>query len=71
MKILAVGDIVGSAGINELKQQLKGIKEKNYDEQKVFKANLPQEAVSQIISWNLKKEVTVLLENDLPDNYNL
>ena len=28
MKILAVGDIVGSAGINELKQQLKGIKEK-------------------------------------------
>ncbi len=26
MKILAVGDIVGSAGINELKQQLKGIK---------------------------------------------
>ena len=28
MKILAVGDIVGSAGINELKQQLKGINEK-------------------------------------------
>ena len=28
MKILAVGDIVGSAGINELKARLKGIKEK-------------------------------------------
>ena len=27
MKILAVGDIVGSAGINELKQKLKKIKE--------------------------------------------
>ena len=50
---------------------VKKLKEKNYDEQKVFKVNLPQEAVSQIISWNLKKEVTVLLENDLPDNYNL
>ena len=52
-------------------EELAQIKEKNYDEQKVFKVNLPQEAVSQIISWNLKKEVTVLLENDLPDNYNL
>ena len=28
MKILAVGDIVGSAGINELKLRLKEIKEK-------------------------------------------
>ena len=28
MKILAVGDIVGSAGINELKLKLKEIKEK-------------------------------------------
>ena len=28
MKILAVGDIVGSAGVNELKLRLKGIKEK-------------------------------------------
>ena len=28
MKVLAVGDIVGSAGINELKLRLKEIKEK-------------------------------------------
>ena len=28
MKILAVGDIVGSAGVNELKLRLKEIKEK-------------------------------------------
>lgn len=28
MKILAVGDIVGTAGVNELKSKLKGIKEK-------------------------------------------
>ena len=31
MKILAVGDIVGSAGINELKQQLKNDTKKIYE----------------------------------------
>lgn len=64
-------DYIFLVGTDNYEAMLKGIKEKNYDEQKVFKVNLPQEAVSQIISWNLKKEVTVLLENDLPDNYNL
>ncbi len=66
-----VCDYIFLVGTDNYEAMLKGIKEKNYDEQKVFKVNLPQEAVSQIISWNLKKEVTVLLENDLPDNYNL
>lgn len=64
-------DYIFLVGTDNYEAMLKGIKEKNYDEQKVFKVNLPQEAVSQIISWNLKEEVTVLLENDLPDNYNL
>lgn len=64
-------DYIFLVGTDNYEAMLKGIKEKNYVEQKVFKVNLPQEAVSQIISWNLKEEVTVLLENDLPDNYNL
>ena len=50
---------------------LKGIKEENYKEENIFKVNLPQEAVSKILEWKLQEEVTVLLENDLPDNYNL
>lgn len=66
-----VCDYIFLVGTDNYEAMLKGIKEKNYDEQKVFKVNFPQEAVSEIIGWNLNDEVTVLLENDLPDNYNL
>ena len=59
--------IVGSDNYEDIKN---GIEENNYDMSKVYKVNLPQEAVNKIISWGLKN-VTILLENDLPDNYNL
>ena len=50
---------------------LKGINSKNYNKDKIFMVNSPQEAVKQITNMGLSDKVTVLLENDLPDNYNL
>ena len=66
-----VCDYIFLVGADNYEAMRKGIQENNYDMKKVFKVNLPQEAVKQIIDWNLKEPVTVLLENDLPDNYNL
>lgn len=43
----------------------------NFSKNKVFNVNSPQEAIKQIIKLNINNKVTVLLENDLPDNYNL
>ena len=53
------------------KYVLNGISSKEFNKNKVFMVNSPQEAVKQIISWGLNDKVTILLENDLPDNYNL
>lgn len=47
---------------------LEGIESKNYERSKIYTVNSPQEAVQKIASMGLGK-VTVLLENDLPDNY--
>ena len=66
-----VCDYIFLVGTDNYEAMLDGIKEKNFDMDKVFKVNLPQEAVKQIMAWNLNEMVTVLLENDLPDNYNL
>lgn len=46
-----------------------GIKAKRFDNKKVFFIERPQDAIHKITGWNLKNKVTVLLENDLPDNY--
>ena len=53
------------------KYVLNGINSKRYDKSKLFMVNTPQEAMEQITKLNLKQQITVLLENDLPDNYNL
>ena len=66
-----VCDYIFLVGVDNYESMRRGIQENKFDMKKVFKVNLPQEAVKQIIDWNLKDEVTVLLENDLPDNYNL
>ncbi len=50
---------------------LNGINSKNFRKDRVFTVDTPQEAVTQIKSFGLNDTVTVLLENDLPDNYNL
>lgn len=53
------------------KYVLNGVNSKKFDKNKIFIVNTPQEAVTQITSMGLNDKVTVLLENDLPDNYNL
>lgn len=50
---------------------LNGINSKKFSKDKIFMVNSPQEAVTQITNFGLKDKVTILLENDLPDNYNL
>lgn len=50
---------------------LNGINSKEYNKDKIFMVNSPQEAVAKITNMGLNDKVTVLLENDLPDNYNL
>ena len=50
---------------------LDGIYSTNYKKDKVFTVNSPQEAVEKISKLFLNKKVTILLENDLPDNYNV
>lgn len=53
------------------KYVLNGINSKKYNNDKIFMVNSPQEAVMQITNFGLNDKITVLLENDLPDNYNL
>ena len=53
------------------KYVLNGINSKKYNNDKIFMVNSPQEAVMQITNFGLNNKITVLLENDLPDNYNL
>ena len=50
---------------------LDGIIDKNFNKDKVFSVNTPGEAIQQISRLNTGKKITVLLENDLPDNYNI
>lgn len=53
------------------KYVLNGIDSKKFNKDKIFIVNNPQDAVSQITNMGLGDKVTILLENDLPDNYNL
>lgn len=53
------------------KYVLSGINSKKYNKDRIFMVNSPQEAVMKITNLGLNDKITVLLENDLPDNYNL
>lgn len=53
------------------KYVLKGINSKNFNKDKLFTVSSPTEAVQKITSMGLKEKVTILLENDLPDNYSV
>lgn len=68
--IAKVCDYVFLVGEKNSKAILEGILSKGYDSQKVYTVNTPQEAMSKISKLNIPGKVTVLLENDLPDNYN-
>ena len=50
---------------------LEGINSMNFNKDKIFKVNTPQEAMQHISQLKINNKVTVLLENDLPDNYNI
>lgn len=49
---------------------LDGVNFMKFNKNKIFHVNSPQEAISKISSLNISGKITVLLENDLPDNYN-
>ncbi len=66
-----VCDYIFLVGEKHSKPILEGIKSKSYDENKVFTVNSPEEAMQKIGSLQVQNKITVLLENDLPDNYNL
>lgn len=53
------------------KYVLNGINSKKFNKDKIFMVDSPQEAVMKITKLGLNDKITVLLENDLPDNYNL
>jgi len=53
------------------KSILDGIISDQFNSEKVFIVSSPQEAIRQISSLPINGKITVLLENDLPDNYNL
>jgi len=69
--ITEVCDYVYLVGEKQSKSVLEGINSNKFDMNKVFIVNTPNEAVKQISSLNIAGNITVLLENDLPDNYNL
>lgn len=46
-----------------------GIKSKGFNQSKVFVVGSPQEAMQKIMTLGIQDKITVLLENDLPDNY--
>ena len=50
---------------------LDGIYSTNFSKDKIFNVNTPQEAVECISKMNINEKIIVLLENDLPDNYNI
>ncbi len=64
-------DYIFLVGYKHSKSILDGILSKNFDQQKVFTVSTPQEAMNRISNMGIKDKITVLLENDLPDNYNL
>ena len=64
-------DYIFLVGQEHSKSILEGVLSKKFDENKIFTVNSPQEAMTQISQLNINGNVTVLLENDLPDNYNL
>ena len=46
-----------------------GIKNEKFDKDNVFMVDSPTQAMQKILKLKVNKNITVLLENDLPDNY--
>ena len=69
--ITKVCDYVFLVGKEHSKKIFEGIKSKNFNMEKVFIVESPEEAMQKVFSLGINDKVTVLLENDLPDNYNV
>lgn len=65
-----VCDYIILVGQRHSKPIFDGIKSTKFDMNKVFVVSSPQEAMEKIGTLKISGKVTVLLENDLPDNYN-
>ena len=66
-----VCDYIYLVGEKHSKPIYDGVLSKKFNKEKIFIVESPQEAMQMITKLNVEGEVTVLLENDLPDNYNL
>ena len=64
-------DYIFLVNSTQSKYVLEGINSTDFNRKKIFIVNSPQEAIKQILDFNINNKITVLLENDLPDNYNL
>lgn len=62
-------DYIYLVGENHSKPIREGVKSKKFDESKLFTVASPQEAMQKIGTLQINGKITVLLENDLPDNY--
>lgn len=62
-------DYIFLVNSNSAKSILDGINSTNFNKDKIFTVNTPQEAIAQISNLKINGKITALLENDLPDNY--
>ena len=69
--MVKICDYIFLVGVTHSKKILDGIISKNFKKDRIFTVNTPNEALEQIAKLNIEGKVNVLLENDLPDNYNL
>lgn len=64
-------DYIFLVGEKHSKPVLDGILANHFKKENIFIVNTPNKAIQMIRQMNIKDNVNVLLENDLPDNYNL
>ena len=64
-------DYIFLVNSKQAKYILQGISSTNYDNEKIYNVNSPNEAIKKILNLGINDKITVLLENDLPDNYNV
>ena len=69
--ITEVCDYIFLVGEDHSKEVLEGIHSRKFNKKKIFVVRTPEEAVKKANKYAVKDRVIVLLENDLPDNYNV
>ena len=62
-------DYIFLVNSNSAKSIMEGNNSTNFNKDKIFTVNTPQEAIAQISNLKINGKITALLENDLPDNY--